>query len=194
MKVHIGPYKTFWGIYQILELLTYVGVNKDTTHNWATAAPKWISDFLQWMHDKRTRVIKVEVHDYDVWNADSTMAILILPLLKKLKEKTRSAPGDMLGFQQTSNFSAQSTFDFYADGDESVWNAGHTEWHNILDEMIWTFEQLQPDYDWEAQYWKVLPELGVIKGSCDRADRIAHFNRIQKGLELFGRYYQSLWD
>ena len=77
--------------------------------------------------------------------------------------------------------------------------------------MIWAFEQMQPDCDWEDQYWKVKPEIDWsdhpedegkkiipvrwnVQGELDMEGRAAHDARIQNGLRLFGTYYRGLWD
>jgi hypothetical protein len=141
---------------------------------------------------------------------DSTLAILILPMLKQLRDTKHGSPGHMPAFEYTSN-SAQLSFPFYEEGDELAWQTGHEQWTAIMDEMIWTFEQLQPDYDWEDQYWLVHPEMDLdeypeddgkiahpvrwkVEGKCDWEGRRLHGERIQKGLELFGQYYNNLWD
>ncbi len=70
----------------------------------------------------------------------------------------------------------------------------------ILDEMIWTFEQLSMD-DHEAPFYDHTesskePDLNksVRKLKVDRKGLKAHNARIQNGLRLFGKYYRSLWD
>jgi len=81
----------------------------------------------------------------------------------------------------------------------------------FLNEIIWTFEQIHPDFDWEEQYWEVHPEIDFsdhpedegkvstpirwsVEGKCDYDAMRKHGKRIQAGLELFGKYYQNLWD
>jgi len=71
-----------------------------------------------------------------------------------------------------------------------------------MGEMIWAFEQLQPDCDWESQYYVVNPKadvfnldnLGEYFSSYDNEGRAKHQARISNGLRLFGKYYQGLWD
>ena len=210
MKVKIGHYLNFWGIYQVLGLLNHVGVSKDTTDDWAERSPEWICNIFQWIYDKRKRTVKVKIDDYDVWSMDSTLALIVLPMLKQLKKVKHGAPCGMKGFDQTSN-SAQLCFDFYAEGDEAAWEAGQEEWNKILDEMIWAFEQLQPECDWEKQYrivdgeidWTKHPEdegklatpmRWIIEPETDYEGMMKHQVRISEALKLFGYYFQSLWD
>ena len=219
MKVFIGKYIDFIGPYQIAEFICKPlwWLTDDNIHDFG----RWISEdkngndsyltmFCQWFYDERPRKIKIHIDDYDVWSMDGTLALIILPMLKSLREAKPGAPGDMLGFQQTSN-RGQGSFDFYADGDDAAWAAGQTEWDKILDEIIWSFEQLQPDCDWEDQYWITHPILDLkdhledggktcipvrwkVEGECDWAGRSKHEDRIQRGLELFGRHYMNLWS
>jgi hypothetical protein len=102
-------------------------------------------------------------------------------------------------------------FDFYNDNDTSKQKLMcniHTRYGWVLDEMIWTFEQLC-DEDWEQQYWitnpefdlseypedegkKIIPVRWKVKGKCDWEGRSKHEERIDNGLRLFGKYYQTL--
>lgn len=93
MKVYIGPYKNWWGPYQIADLLRYVGFSKSKTHRigeWLAETP--LSDLCERIHARRKRTVKVVVHDYDVWGMDNTIALIVLPLLKRLKEKKQGSP------------------------------------------------------------------------------------------------------
>jgi hypothetical protein len=77
--------------------------------------------------------------------------------------------------------------------------------------MIWTFEQLQPDCDWEKQYRIVEGEIDfskhpedegklttpmrwTIEPEADYEGMRKHEERISEGLKQFGTFYQSLWD
>lgn len=216
MKVYIGPYTRWIGPYQIADLLQYIGVSEDRCHaigHWLAerdGEATWLAKLCSWIESKKKRNIKIQIDKYDTWSMDSTLALIVLPMLKQLKAEKHGAPGTMPAFEQTSN-SDQYCFPFYADCDSEAWSAGHDQWDAIMDEMIWTFEQLQPDYDWEDQYWIVHPEIDFadrpeddgkvaipvrwkVKGECDWVGRQRHQERIDEGLRLFGQYYQSLWD
>ena len=149
--------------------------------------------------ERLDRRINIHIDNYDTWNMDHTLAMIIVPLLKQLKETGHGAPGDMVEFQQTSN-QAQDSFPFYAEGDDAAWDAGHARWHSILDEMIWAFEQVidpkedqfwieKPMLDWEAD------DIPLAKhGVFDRKGFEEYSNRIDRGLQYFGQYYRGLWD
>jgi len=210
MKIYIGPYRNWWGPFQIADLLKHVGVSEDRCHNigeWL--GDTWVDPVCQWIHERKKRNIKIRIDRYDTWNMDHTLAYIVLPMLKQLKETKHGSP--MVGeyFNQTSN-SAQGSFDFYADGDDAAWEAGHEEWAKVLDHIIWAFEQ-ELDEDAEDQFWIVSGEMDLSKHPddegktstplrwktkpvCDWAGLKAHHAKVQEGFELFGKYYSGLWD
>ena len=227
MYVKIGPYLSWYGPYQIAELLMFwKDKDDDTVHNFGTwlAEDKdgnetWLAKLCQKIHDKRKRKVKIHIDKYDVWSMDDTLAMIILPMLYKLKDcKHGSAMVDLedvpdsMRYTNTEDYSDQYTFDFYHNDAElnrqNIQCDLHNRWDWVMDEMIWAFEQLQPDYDWEDQYWKVKPEMGVekdndsgmreikwkVNGECDWEGMRKHSDRINNGLKLFGKYYRGLWD
>lgn len=218
MKIDIGPYNNWVGPYQIAEKLLFWmdKENDDRVHNFG----RWLSggkdkdSFLHkiclWIESKKKRKIKIHIDKYDTWNMDGTLALIILPMLKQLKETQHGAPGDMPEFSQTDNGSSQSSFEFYKEGDSAAWDAGHKRWEEILDKMIWSFEQRLDD-NWDEKYWITHPVLDMddypedegktcfpvrwkVKGECDWEGRQKHVEKMQEGFELFGKYYQNLWD
>lgn len=230
MKIYIGPYKDrYIGPYQIASALCFwakrvpdeFGIKRepDWVHDFGTwlaggeEKSSWLMKVCEWIRDNdpwAKRKVEIRIDKYDTWSMDSTLAYLILPMLKQLKENKHGSPGDMPAFNQTSN-SIQGCFDFYEEGDSEAWEEGHRQWGKILDEIIWAFEQIHPDYDWEEQYWITHPEFDLtkypedegkltipvrwkVKGECDWEGRIKHQERIDAGLKLFGQYYQNLWD
>lgn len=216
MKVTIGPFKSWIGPYQIADWLQYIGYSEDECHNigkWLAGGDDKESLLLKlctWIDNKRKRTIKVRIDKFDTWSMDGTLSIIILPLLKQLRDTKHGSPGSMPAFSQTSEHS-QYCFDFYEDGNAAAWEAGHEQWKQILDEMIWAFEQLQPDVDWEDQFWRVHPQIDLskhpedegkettplrwtVKGDCDWEGMKRYGERIQAGLELFGKHFSDLWD
>ena len=210
MKVSLGPYLNWWGPYQIFGLLNHIGISKNRTDYWADKSPEWFTNFCQWIHDKRKRKTKIKIDEYDVWSMDTTLAIIILPMLIKLKEQKHGIPGNMTALTYTSN-SSQHSFDFYEEGDSLSHETGSSQWDEIMDKMIWSFEQLQPDCDWEEQYWNTKPELDLseypedegkdiipvrwkVEGDHDRSGYMNKKKKIDEGLLLFGKFFRSLWD
>lgn len=181
-------------------------------------AKTWFSDFCQWIHSFKKQKIKVKIDYYDHWSCDSTLTPIILPLLKSLKEhkhgsgyiELEDVPPEMR-LTETEEWDAQSTFDFYREPDiQKIHCDVHTRYEWVLNEMIWAFEQLNAE-DWEEQYWITKPEIDwddtgngedeatrplkwKVEGNCDWEGRKKHQARIDNGLRLFGKYFQTLWD
>lgn len=210
MKVNLGPYLTWWGPYQIAEvLLFWKPKDCDVVFKLGTklaerkdGSKTWLNQLCEKIHEKRKRKLKVRIDEYDVWSMDSTLAIIILPMLRKLKQSKHGSPQvdledvpEKLRSTNTETYSSQLTFEFYHQDHHR--GSLHDRWDWVINEMIWCFEQLQPDVDWEAQYWKTKPEFQGnrwLPGECDWAKLQQHQQRINRALKLFGKYYQALWD
>jgi hypothetical protein len=146
--------------------------------------------FLDIVHPK---IDYVKIDYWDIWNMDSTLAPIILPMLKQLKEhKHGSGIVDLedvpeyLRCDTTEDWDDQKCFDFYREhevkeGDRDI----HARWNWVLDEMIWAFEQLC-DYDNDKEFYH--GEKFDVKGYEK------HHERINNGTRLFGKYYRNLWD
>lgn len=154
-------------------------VNKDQ--------PTWLYLFLERIESKRKRKIKIHIDKWDTWSMDHTLAQIVLPMLKQLKEtKHGSAQVDMddvppeMRMTSTEDWDDQLVFDFYNDPELSKQNIQcdiHDRWNWVMDEMIFAFEFI-----------------------VDEDNRYSHKfdqeveNRVANGLKLFGKYYQGLWD
>jgi hypothetical protein len=44
-----------------------------------------------WIHSKQKRTVKVRIDSYDTWNMDSTLAHIVLPMLKQLIDNTHGS-------------------------------------------------------------------------------------------------------
>jgi len=212
MKVKIGPYKNWFGVYQLCDLLQHVGVSKDKCHELGGKMPQWSVDFFEWIHSKKRRSVKIHIDDYDVWSVDATLAYIIVPMLKKLKEVKHGSPyvDDCDVPEHLKSTAAPAVNTDNGDIDDNF----HKRWEWVLDEMIWAWEQLHTDTDWEAQYhsgvhdtqWVESDTLyngettyKMIKGPNDTRKfdydgYKAHSDRITRGTTLFGKYTQNLWD
>lgn len=137
------------------------------------------------------RKVEVKIHGYDAWSADSTLAFIIVPVLKKLKKHTHGYPSE---FEQ---------------GEDEDGSKGMAAWAAILDKMIWAFEQVNEDYeeqyysgevDWNSEPCADNSEfIRMVYGpnhtfKTDLEGLGAHEKRMQEGFDLFGKYYRNLWD
>jgi hypothetical protein len=182
MKVYIGPYARYFGPFDLAELLKYVGVSEDRRFEIGERLSNtWLGKFIIKLNSN-SRKVKVKIDYYDTWSMDHTLALIILPMLKQIKAtkhgsamvEDKDVPKHL---RSTSAPPKKNEWDL----DENV----HPRWEWVLDEMIWTFEQLASD------------ELVFYNSEKDEFDMKAykkHQARIDNGLRLFGRYYQGLWD
>ena len=96
---------------------------------------------------------------------------------------------------------------------------GVKQWEEVLNKMIWAFQQIAyEDYDEKYHHGKAdfdfvktdrkfpNPVTGIMEDTFQMVDKNPgghwydyvghqlHEERIQEGLELFGKYYRALWD
>lgn len=133
------------------------------------------------------QTVNIRIDPWDTWNMAETLADIILPMLIQLRDESQGSCGSLQPFMETSrNFDGQYTFDWYKDDDEKAHELGHKQWQNILDKMIWSFEQMTVR-DRDHQFHK--------KGKgFNQKEYKEYYERIQEGLDLFGKYYTNLWD
>lgn len=247
MKVYIGPYKNWFGPYQLAEaLMFWVPKEKDEfgfyhtaervhnfgewlAHGSVEPEPKvgditsWNSDrpttliykFLLWIDKFRKRHIYVKIDRWDTWSMDHTLAPIILPMLKQLRDTKHGSQyiemEDVPEYMRTythSDYDYQKCFDFYHEDTAEQGYDVHKRWGWALDEMIFAFEHLIDD-SWEEKFrsgehdlqWKKL-ENGMsemIHGpndtyDCDYEAMNEVYKRMDNGFRLFGKYYRGLWD
>lgn len=138
-----------------------------------------------WVSNRYQRKVKVTIHDYDVWSMDHTLSLIILPLLRRLKEKKQGSPHvddcdvpeelrSTAAPQKTAEEQRMDSTDAYF----------HERWVWVLDEMIWAFENMDDEAD--NQFFEKEP--------FDRDAYNAWQERKTRGLTLFGKYFEALWD
>jgi len=133
--------------------------------------------------------VRVRIDPWDTWNMAETLADIILPMLKQLRDEKHGSPGDLKPFMETSNSSTQYTFDWYKNDDNKAWDLGHKQWCEIMDKMVWSFEQVV-NRERDDQFHS--KKNGARH--FDSKAYTAYYGRIQEGLDLFGKYYMNLWD
>jgi hypothetical protein len=105
---------------------------------------------------------------------DTTLAHIILPMLKQLNKVKHGAPNvdDEDVPEELKSTSAPPK--------EDVWDtdANHFKrWDWVMNEMIWAFEYKLKDTD--------LDDIDIWEANAVRA---------KNGFRLFGKYYEALWD
>tara|TARA_R110002153_G_scaffold250586_1_gene407391 strand:+ start:202 stop:582 length:381 start_codon:yes stop_codon:yes gene_type:complete len=98
----------------------------------------------------------IRIDRWDTWSMDHTLAHIVLPMLVQLKETQHGYPHGLT----------------------------EQEWDEVLDEMIWAFEQKCRD-DWMEDY---------DYNKWDSEGAKVHQERMTNGFKLFGKYYENLWD
>jgi hypothetical protein len=165
-----------------------------------------------------TRRIDVEIEKFDTYSLDRTLAHIILPALLQLKASKMGVPAEF-GDAGGADYDSQESFDFYKEDHDWAFDQKIKEWDLVIDKMIWSFQQLcledyeqlyhhgKVDYDWVKTDDQIFnPLSGKMEHTFRMVDKnpedhwydynghILHEQRIQEGLELFGKYYRNLWD
>lgn len=144
----------------------------------------------------------IQIHDYDVWSMDHTLAKIIEPMLKKLANNKHGAPFvDNEDVPEELHTPEGWKYNFDTDLNH------FKRWDWVLNEMIWAFHQ--KNIDWESQYYSgesdiYFEDLGngyseMKRGpndtfEIDHEGMKKHQERMSNGFRLFGKYYENLWD
>jgi len=184
VKVVIGPYKRWFGPYQIANLLKYVGVSEERCFDIGGMFPDWFNRICQWFYDNPPRKVKVRIDEYDTWSMDHTLALIIHPMLLQLKATKHGSP---FVADEDVPEELRSTNDTELTDEQKSWGETdklfHERWEYVLNEMIFAFG-LEIDEDWENPYH--------TKGDYDAMNVV--LDRQKNGFKLFGKYYSGLWD
>lgn len=248
MKVYIGPYRNWFGPYQLAEFLCFWAKDQKDEYgfprkpDWVHNFGEWLAygnvitkpekgeprklkldddrgvtllyKFLTWIDSKKKRKVDIRIDPWDTWNMAETLGDIILPMLKQLRETKHGSPSGMSAFGEESNVHwPQMCFDFYKEDDKLANEKGHEQWVEILNKMIWAFEQVV-DTDRDSKFHTGNHDiyLDPIKNDEDKIisyemkqgpedtskfDAKAYreyYDKINEGLALFGKYYMNLWD
>jgi len=166
------------------------------------------------------RKINIEIDKYDTWSLDHTLAMIIYPALLQLKATKHGVPSEFVNDIGGAEWEEQNSFDFYKETHDEAWKEGNKRWDEVLDKMIWSFEQILKDdydsnlyhhgtakYDW-VKTDKTFPNpiTGKLEETYQMVDKnpdehwydhvghMKHEERVQEGLELFGKHFRNLWD
>jgi hypothetical protein len=149
----------------------------------------------------------VKIDTWDAWSLEHTLSPIILPILKELKRIKHGAPfiedADVppkLRANRDARYKGRYLAPDLHKINDNVDKKFFKRFDYILDEMIWTFEQLSMD-DHEGQFYNFTKSnkekdlnKSIRKIKVDRVGLRKHNERIDNGLRLFGKYYRGLWD
>lgn len=154
-----------------------------------------------WGLIKCERKTDVKIDRWDCWSLDYTLAMIIHPALVDFKSRMNSTP-----FIDINDIPEDLREEFNMT--ESSYNSEAWDW--VLDEMIWAFGTFQ-DTDWDKECYSGESDLVTvpieirektlyeIKGGPNHTfkldtEKLAKLkNRRQHGINLFAKYFTSLW-
>ena len=222
MKVYINNYRDHWlSPYTILKSVCFWEKDDGVFYNLEDKPghkyKKWINRLnpicmgiqkvLNYIHPK---INYVKIDRWDTWSMDHTLAYIILPMLKQLKDSKHGAPNvdDEDVPKELRSIYAFPKEEYDVDGNHFA------RWDWVLGEMIFAFE-CKNDESWQDAYrsgeidwkseacgWDENGKATMYKHvdgpnhtyKCDYDGMKVVEDRIQNGFRLFGRYYQNLWD
>ena len=217
MKVYFSNYRYHWlSPYTIMEKVLfwkkYTDPDFDLYDDKNNHYTDWLVRPMQLIHKVldvvHPEIRYVKIDRYDTWGMDTTLALIVLPMLRQLQATKHGAPHvddkDVpKELRSTSAGPKENEWDT-----DDLW---FKRWDWVMEQMIWSFEQLQPDNDWEDQFHTGVSDIKFVKlddgSGCselvrgpndtrkfDKKGYTEYNARIQRGLELFGKYYRGLWD
>lgn len=209
MRVKISNYRDHWiSPYTILEKVFFwreIEYDEPVIERWHDCLLPLCVAWNNFWSKVRPRVIDVKIDHWDVWNMDATLGLIVLPMLKKVREQKQGAPfvEDVDVPEHLRSTSAPPK------DDECDVDGNHFKrWDWVMDEMIFAFENVLNDH-WEEQFYTGVMDMSFQKVEGSSYSRLvegpnhthqvdweglnAYNDRINNGLRLFGVYYRGLW-
>jgi len=233
MRVRIGKYIHWYNTHRIEDKYLkwrhkkYAWDIDERDHDWIDNAVLKFFDVWQTVlyytinqiQKRRERTVRVHVDRWDVWNANETLAHVILPVLERLKEVKQGAPF-VDSKDVPKELRPKKLTEKKQKENGKVDDKYFERWDWVLDEMIFAFESIAND-SWEERFFTGESDIiwtkvdvngnevdddhdGTIYYRMDKGPNdTSHFDshgydkykqRIQNGLNLFAKYYFNLWD
>ena len=220
MKVHIGNYpKT-----HVTSQIHYNYMNRKYDYIWDANKTKFdktklevflekLENTINWTYNHtinqilkhNKRKVKIRIDPWDTWAMHSNLSLIILPMLKQLRDTKHGCPftDDVDVPKHLRSTAAPKTKNEFDTDDNH-----EARWDWILNEMIYAFE-CDCDGRWEDKYFTGETDLRFVKcedgfsqmvhgpnhtRKLDKKGYMKEYKRIQNGFKLFGKYYQNLWD
>ncbi len=167
---------------------------------------------------RKNRAVRVRIDEYDTWGMDSTLALLIIPMLKQLKATKHGSPSvDDADVPEHLRSTAAPRVAREYDTDDNFFK----RWDWVMDEMIWAFETMYLEENEEGRPYYIVPygatepvkpldwfdedgkpfepdymneDARRTRGKIDKPKLDAFNKRIQHAFTLFGKHFMSLWD
>ena len=217
MKIYKSNYRHHWiSPYKILEKVFFwreIDYDEPIIEKWADRLEPFSKAWQSFMDFIHPRIDYVKIDRYDTWSMDHTLANIILPMLKILKENKHGAPNvdDEDVPMELQSWTSPAKDEYDVDGHHFA------RWDYVLGEMIFAFE-CKVDDDWDKQFWSGTSSFETVECDktffnpitqkeektyqmvqrgdlkCDWESRQKMQDRITNGFRLFGKYYEGLWD
>jgi len=223
VKVYRSNYRHHWvSPYDILKVVCFWEKDDDVFYNHEDVPghkyDKWVNflnpfckawmKFLDFIHPE---IKYVKIDRWDTWSMDHTLADIILPMLKQLKETKHGSPfvDDEDVPDELKSTNAPPKVNEY-DVDENHFK----RWDWVLDEMIFAFE-CKVDDSWQDKFRSGEHDIKSVACEWDENGKPKMYKmergpndtykcdydgielvqkRITNGYRLFGKYYEGLWD
>lgn len=213
------PTKPDW-VHKFGEWLAYGSIEPDPTPENPTRPlfgdrkVTMLYRFLIWICNLRERKISVRIDPWDTWSMDHTLAYIVLPMLKQVREGSHGSPHvedeDVPEHLRSTSARPLTEEEQNCGGTDEFF---HDRWLWVLDEMIFAFES-KVDDSWQDQFYSGVSEqiseavqwddegratlYEMKRGpndtfTVDSEGMKAYQERISRGFRLFGKYYEGLW-
>ena len=233
MKAKIGKYVHWFNTQRIEKRYLewrhgkYVWDIDERDHDWIDNTVMKLLDAWQTVlhytvnqiQSRRKQKIKVHIDPWDSWNANTTLAHIILPVLEQLRDTKQGAPFVDIEDVPQELRSEKLTKKQRENGE--VGDKHFERWDYVLDAMIWSFREMSEDMPGEEEFFTGESDLtwtkvdvhgnevdddhdGMIYYRMDKGPNdTRHFDkegydeyseRVDYGLKMFGKYYRALWD
>lgn len=154
-----------------------------------------VYNWINWLiFDRLKQTVKIKIEPWDTWSMDHTLAHIVVPMLKQLRETKHGGP-HVDDEDVPENLRSTS-----APPKENEWDIDEfwfERWDYVIGEMLFAFESKLMD-SWDAQFYKFEDAkdepLGIKLVWSDHDGRMAYQKRMSNGFRLFGKYYEALWD
>ena len=223
MKIYKSKYRNHWvSPYTILKAVCFWEKDDAVFYNhedkpghkydrWVNRLEPFSKAWMKFLDFVHPQINYVKIDRYDTWSMDHTLADIVLPMLKQLKDSKHGAPyvDDLDVPEELRSTSAPAKANEW-DTDDNWFR----RWDWVLAEMIFAFE-CKVDDSWQEAFssgefdhktvacaWDANGKATMYKWengpnhtyTCDYEGMKVVEDRIQNGFRLFGRYYQALWD
>lgn len=128
---------------------------------------------------KAKRKISVRIDKWDTWSLDHTLAHIIAPALKQMRRSKQGIPGGVFDYSHHDTMKLGTPE--HRKAEKKSHRDGIKKWEAIMDQMIWSFEEVRRDSPNEPDITK------------DKKAYFAYQARVSDGFKTFGEWYQALW-